>query len=777
MTRDDFRFGARVRALRLAAGLTQTELAEAAGISERSVSDLERGLRTHIYPNTARQLARALRVAGDDLPAFLVAARGSVPGVPASPEPLPSTQRSRLPQFQGELVGRDSDLPLLIAVLRDDAAQLVTLVGTGGVGKTRLAVEAARRIGSEFSGGCYFGSLSAIDDAALVPATIAGIVGARVTDDPFGALLDRFGSRPALLLLDTMEHVLDAAPAISALLSACVSLRVLITSRSALNVTGERLLRLKPLALTGPPHTMSPAAQLFLDRARAVAPDMPVSDETRALAESIAAQLDGVPLALELAAARAQHMPLRVLHQSLANRLDSLTGGLLDRTARHRTMRAALDWSHALLEDSARRQLRVSSVFRGGFDVDAAAAVAGPGWADHHGRVIDALGRLVDGSLLVLEHDSAGRGRYHLLDVVRDYARERAVESGETAALRRRHAEYYLTLAERGEAQLRGRGQRDWHARLLLEESNLRAAMAWALELTDGDIAQRFAAALWMFWRWAGFFADGKRWLDAALAMRGGSRETRLRALWGAGWLAYHQGDYARTAASGQDILELALSDDAVSRRNGLTLVSIAALAVDKIDQAIAAAREALVLAESTGPGWLMATSLLNLGTAELAAGDVAVARNLYTRALDEYASLGDVHFRARTLIQLGYCALEDGDRATASGCIDAAVSTTQEIGDLWGIAEGLEAAAVLAADVEPHMAARLAGGAHHIREQIAMNAHPPDARLNHRCLARASAALGTENYEASWREGLGLPVESLQALALRVTGATTTGS
>jgi tetratricopeptide (TPR) repeat protein len=404
--------------------------------------------------------------------------------------------------------------------------------------------------------------------------------------------------------------------------------------------------------------------------------------------------------------------------------------------------------------------------------VDAAVAVAGPGWADHRERVIDALGRLVDGSLLVLEHDSAGLGRYRLLDVIRDYARERAVERGETATLLRRHAEYYLALAERGEPHLRGPGQRDWHARLLAEESNLSSAMSWALELDDADMALRLAGALWMFWRWAGRFADGNRWLDAALALPGGSRQARLRALWGAGWLAYHHGDYARTGAAGRDILELAPRDDAVSRRNGLTLASIAALAVQNTDEAVAAAGEALSLAESIGPGWLLATSLLNLGTAVLAAGDVAAARPLYARALDEYTALGDLHFRARTLIQLGHCALEDGDRATACGFIDEAVEIAQEIGDLWGIAEGLEAAAVLAADAYPETAARLAGGAHHIREQIAMNAHPPDARFNRRYLERVGAALGRENNEAAWREGLGLPVESLQVLALRVTGA-----
>jgi predicted ATPase/DNA-binding XRE family transcriptional regulator len=763
MPDDERAIGGKVRTLRRTAGLSQAELAEAAGISERSVSDLERGLRVRVYPATARQLAAALGLQGAELAAFLVAASGDARPSPTRLEPLPSTLRSRLPMPSGTLIGRDAERAALMTLLRDRAARVVTVVGPAGVGKTRLAIAVADAVSDSFGGAIQFVNLSAIDSAGEVLPVIAAAVGAPQSGDAFRALTAHLSHTRVLLLLDTMEHVLGAARAVSEMVSACPALHVLSTSRSPLNVRGERLLQLNPLAVSTEDDRPSSAVQLFLDRAHAVAPELPVNREILGIADLICRRVDGLPLAIELAAARAHHLPLSELLASLDERVEPLTGGPRDEPPRHRTMRAAMDWSYNLLDESHRRQLRALSVFRGGFDVDAAAWVDGPGWSDHRMRVTGALSHLVDTSLVTLEHDPTGRGRYRLLDVVRDYARERAVETGETGALQRRHADFYVRLAEQAEPHLRGAEQREWHARLVADESNLRAAMTWTLEHGDADMALNLAGSSWMFWRWAGLFREGRRWLQAALAREGATASARLRALWGAGWLAYHQAEYGDTAAAGREILESAAPDDGVNRRNGLTLVGIAELADGHIDSAIAAATDALSLAETTDAPWLLATSLLNLGTALLAAGDVTAARPHYERALELYITLGDRHFSTRTLIQLAYCSLTDGHRQEAAAVLNDALDLTRELGDLWGITESLEAAAALAALTQPGHAALLAGGAHRIRERIAMNAHPADARINQRHLDEARAAVGAATYDAAWRRGADLTIEALQ--------------
>ena len=773
MQHDDLAIGTTVRSLRRTAGLSQAELAEAAGISERSVSDLERGLRTRIYPATARQLAAALGVEGEELTAFLVAASGDARPTPVAPESLPSTMRSRLPVPSGTLIGRDPERAALMTLLRDDAGRVVTVVGPAGVGKTRLAIATADAVSHLFDGAIHFVNLSTVDSAGDVPAAIAGAVGAPQSSDAVLALIAHLSDRPVLLLLDTMEHVLGAAATVAQMVSACPGLHVVSTSRSPLNVRGERLLQLKPLALHPEHGRPSSAVQLFLDRAHALAPELPVTREILGIADLICRRVDGLPLAIELAASRAHHLPLNELLSSLDERVEPLIGGPHDQPPRHRTMRAAMDWSYNLLDESHRRQLRALSVFRGGFDVDAAAWVYGPGWTDHGTRVAGALSHLVDTSLVTLEHEPTGRGRYRLLDTVRDYARDRAVEMGETAALHRRHADFYLRLAEQAEPHLRGSDQREWHARLLANEGNLRAAMTWALEYGDADTALRLAASLWMFWRWAGLFREGQRWLEDALARQGGTPSVRLRALWGAGWLAYHQADYGDTAAAGRQILESAAPADAVNRRNGLTLLSIAELADGHVDAAIATASDALSLSETTDAPWLLATSLLNLGTALLAAGDVTAAQAHYERAIELYRTLGDRHFAARTLIQLAYCSLTIGNDHEAAAVLSDALDLTDELGDLWGIAESLEAVATYAALSQPETAAVLASGAHRIRVLIAMNPHPADARINQRHLDGAREAIGAVTYNAAWRRGADLTIEALQERARGVVAGT----
>jgi predicted ATPase/DNA-binding XRE family transcriptional regulator len=767
-------FGRWVRTLRLAAGLTQAELAESSGISERTVSDLERGLRLSVYPATARQLAAALQVPKDTLPAFVLAARGPEPALAENIEPPASAIRSRLPVSLTRLIGREHELDFILGLLRDREIRLITVVGPGGVGKTRLASEAAAITQNEFSGGAFFVGLSAIDNPLAVMPALAAAVGIGGSGEIVSLLAARLEEGRSMIVLDTFEHVLGAAKTISDLLAAIPALTVLVTSRSPLNVRGERLLPLSPLAVRGETRggNQAAAVELFLERALANSPLIARDGDTIALASDICVRLDGLPLAVELAAARVKHMAIADLARHLDHRLQTLVGGAPDSPPRHQTMRSTLDWSYALLDGTQQRLFRSLAVFRGGFTHAAVLAVAADTGMSGDPQIIDGLSGLVDASLVVVEHGVSGQGRYRLLDVVRDYAVECASDAREIDALQRRHAEFFGALAQEAEPKLRGNEQREWHARLLEDEANFRAALAWALDGGETATAVRLAGSLWMFWRWAGLFDEGRAWLDAALAAgENAPSSERFQALWGAGWLAYHQGDYRRTDELGQQMVELlGAAENGLQRRNALTLIGNAALAMGNLDEATAALAEALAICEQLGNEWALATSLLNLGHATLRQGRAEDATALFARALSGYQAVGDQHFMARTYIQLGYAALESHDHGEASDRIAAAMRMTAELGDMWSIADGLEAVACECAERAPETAATLAGAALRVRERIAMNAHPADQIITRRHLDRARSRLGSERFAAAWEAGRAMVLSAAIATALVVS-------
>jgi predicted ATPase/transcriptional regulator with XRE-family HTH domain len=778
MTREASEFGRHVRALRLSAGLTQAELAERSSISERTVSDLERGLRATVYPDTARRLASALGVEEHVLPDFLLAARGLKRGAVAPQIGMtPSMDRSFVPFRLTRLIGREHELELVLRLLEDPDAHLVTVVGPGGVGKTRLAAEVAALSAARHVRDGYFVNLSEVEDAALVLSTIAACVGLQPA--PSGlvqSLARRLGEGEALLVLDTFEHLLDAAPEIGELVAACPGLTVLVTSRAAMHVRGEREVPLQPLAVeTDSPEddAIAPATALFLERAAAVSPTFPATTATLATVAEICARLDGLPLAIELSAACIKYMSLEDLHSSLDHRLDRLVGGPRDAPRRHQTMRAALDWSYALLDGPALRLFRSLSVFRGTFEREAVEAVR-RGAPDNADDVVVSLSALVNASLVQVELSQSGHGRYRLLDLVREYAQERAEAAGDVDALRRRHLLHFLHIAERAEPELRGADQRQWYVSLLDDEANFRAALTFALDVGEEELALRLAGSLWMFWRWAGLFREGRHWLDAAVATSDGcSADVRLRALWGAGWLAYHQGDYRGTDETGRAMLHLlGGADDRVSRRNALTLIGSAALAEARFDEAIASLDEALITCDDGHVTWHLGTSLLNLGTAHLAIGRPSEAKRLLSRAATVYSGLGDRHFTARTLVQLGYTAIAQSQPSDAAAFIHEAMEIAAQLGDGWSIAEGLEAVACLCSDTTPSTTALLAGAAERLRDQIAMRPHPPDAAINRAHLERARAILGTVAFEEARAIGRDTPLPAIVEDALAAPSA-----
>jgi predicted ATPase len=753
-------------------------LAESAGISERTISDLERGVRAKIYPATARQLATALNIGGDQLAGFLSEARGGDGGRVSSPEipPLPSDRRARLPVPLTWLLGRESEVAMVLGLIRDPDARLVTLVGPGGIGKTRLAIEVAASAQRDFPGGTLFVSLSDADDPEMVLPLIATAVGLPpVSRDLHLVLAHRLGEGKTLVVLDTLEHLVSAAPAIARLLEASPDLTMLATSRTALHLRGEHEVPVMPLPVVRAADEESapaPAVRLFLERAAAVASGFDAS--AIELVTEICARVDGVPLAIELAAARVKHMSLSELRTQLDHRLEPLVGGARDLPARQRTMRATHDWSYALLGANEMRLFRCLAAFRGGFGSEAAETMTRSAESSSV-TVMDQLSVLVDSSLVMVEPGATGERRYRLLDITREYAVERSVAAGEFDPLRRRHADYFLAQAERAERELRGRNQQQCYARLLEDERNFRAALTWALETGQGEIALRLAGALWMFWRWSGLFAEGRAWLDAALAAGADCPlEVRCRGLWGAGWLAFHAGDYARTGELGKEMLHVLVGrDDALQRRNALTLVGNAALADGRNEAALATLAEALAVCSALGTSWYVATSQLNLGTAEFQSGHRTEARTLFERALTNYEELGDQHFTARVLVELAYLALSIDQPADAAIQIERAMEIFTELGDGWSIAEGLEAVAALRSDTNPRSAALLGGAAERLRERIAMRPHPAYARIRKTHLERARAQMSGMAFEDSWNEGRRMALEAAVDMALKAESNT----
>jgi predicted ATPase/DNA-binding XRE family transcriptional regulator len=743
---EDTALGGLLRRLRDAAGLTQEELAERAGVSARTISDVERGLREGVYRETAERIATALGLAADQRVRFEAAARRRRPGA-AGPDERAGFAMAVPPVPLTRLIGRERELAEIVAILRDRQARLVTLTGMGGIGKTRLALAAAAVLAGDYPDGVCFVPLAQTRDAALVASLVARALGVSPAREPVVDLIaSRLGTRRVLLVLDTFERVLDAAPLVVDLLAGCPGLTVLPTSRAALRLRGEREFAVPPLGLAAD----GPAAALFRERAGAVRHDLDLRGPAAPVVAEICRRLEGVPLAIELAAVRVKHLPMPVLLDHLDYRLGVLTGGPQDLPPRQRAMRDTIAWSYDLLDPHDRALFRRLSVFTG-WTVESARQVCGLPV-----DVLAAVSAMVDHSLVVLGGEAPGPPRYAMLDVVREYAAELRETAGETPELADRHATYYTTLAEEAEPTLRRSGQMSGHRRVDAELPNLRQAMRWRLRRQDTDGALRLAGALWMFWLWQGGFAEGRRWLTAALALppTGGASPARAKALWGAGWLAYHQGDYHDTAAIADQLLDLSPhTGQPLDRRNGLTLHGMAHMADGRYQEALAAFDEGVAISLRSGTAWPLATSLLNLGAARIHLGDLDRAEELLAEARATYERIGDDAYHARTVRHLATCEVLRAQPERAMVLLRAHPPIAPDSGGSWDLAENLEEFALVNAAAGEHRdAATLAAAATLIRERTGTRPHPFDVALAEPYLAAARDDRAA--WDAGWRSG-----------------------
>ena len=679
------------------------------------------------------------------------------PGLRVEPPPRP--RAAPLPAPVTALVGREHEAAELVGLL-GGGARLITLTGPGGIGKTRLAIEVAGR----FAAGGHdvaFVDLSPLADADLVPQALTDALGIREAGGaPLTArLAEVLAPRELLLVLDNFEHVVAAAADVATLLRAAPRLAVVVTSREVLRLRGEHEYPVEPLG-------ESPASELFLERARAVRLGYePGEPDLRDISE-LCRRLDGLPLALELAAARVKLLSPGELLERLDRRLDLLSRHSPDAPERHRTLRATLDWGFELLPDAERSLFVRLSVFAGGASLEAAGEVCSVPEVD----LLDCIASLLDKSLIRRQDGPGARPRLLMLETVRDYAAERLEASGGADDARRRHAAWFSALAERAEPELWGAGQLPWLERLTLETENLRAALRFFAAHGAGDELLRLAAALRRFWAIRGHLAEGLDWLDRALedAPEHGDA-LRLRGLSGAVNLAQLRGEYTRARAYAERAVELGRAG-ADGRGLGRSLTDLATVLSEQGEFARARALHEESVGVFRGLGDLhgLASSLVNLGDLDLILGDYARAEALAREGLAVFREVGDRRGIAISLSNIGCAALYQGRAADAVPPLRESLEVSVELGDGDSVAYCLDAlAAAAAAHREWERSARLSGAADGLRDPTGGSLEPAEAALRGRTLELLEGVLSHDAFARAAAEGHSLDLAAAVRYAL----------
>jgi predicted ATPase/DNA-binding XRE family transcriptional regulator len=768
-------FGDVLRQFRLAAALSQEELAERGGLSARAISDLERGVRREPRPETLRLLADALNLSGPDRDRLIAAAHGG-------PEPpAPSARPASLPHLPTTLIGRDAERAAIADLLTRPEVRLVTLTGMGGIGKTHLAVTAAQDLAGAFQDGVVFVDLAPLNDPDMVLSQIARILNIRAGPGQsfLTAITAATAERHLLLVLDNLEQVLAAAPEIAQLLAASSQLTILATSREALRLRGEREWPLHPLALpdiTGASdvsETELPAAmQLFTTRAEASDPHFRLTpDNTQAVA-AICRQVDGIPLAIELAAACVKLLPPATLTARLTQRLPLLTGGARDAPARQRTLRDALAWSYDLLPPPEQRLFRQLGVFVGGWTLEAAAAVVD---FDGESGLLAGLGSLLDKSL-VRRDTATAEPRFGLFETVREFALEELHRAGEAESARERHAAYFLALAERAAIDMHRACITRRLAPLEREQPNFRETFATLESRGEINAYTRLAIALSEFWFYRGYAVEGMNRLEWALAADTVRGTLRTRALNAAGLAAYGCGEYAKAMAWLREGAELAAAiGDTWTRAHTLFVHGCVAEHLGSEEEAWRMFQQTLELARAIDDTWLIGVALVNLSDAAYRRDDIAAAEHFGQEAVTICSASGNEIAIVINLGNLAQVNLARGNIQTAAASYAEALTIALEIGIHWSIANTIAGTAAISAALGNHVeAARLLGAADAEREA---SGHPrlPHFRRFEQTRDTLRAALDDTAWQANWQAGRAMPMDEAIASAVAVLDAART--
>jgi predicted ATPase len=792
------------------------------------VTDLKPELPAALDDVVARAMAKTEEERFTSCRELVDAARSALSGgVPARPTvasaPRPSGARlvaSNLPAVSTPLVGRQRELTAVSELLRRDDVRLVTLMGVGGTGKTRLSLELGATLGPEF-GNVLFVDLAPVTDPSLVGTAIAEALGVgEARDMPLlETLRARIGDDLMLLLLDNFEQVVEAAAFVADLLAAAPTLKVLVTSQAALRVRGEHEFPVPPLSLPDPSDAdsmaESAAVALFVERAQSVRPDFELTPENTAAVAEICVRLDGLPLAIELAAARVKLLSPQAMLTRLGRRFDLLTGGAVDLPERQQTLRNAIDWSYDLLSEDEKRMFSRLGVFVGGAALEATEGVCGAPEGLGIGEVIDLLASLVDKSLVRQLEGSDGEPRFNMLETIREYALTRLEERGELDELQRRHAQRFLELAEAAEPELVRAGQATWLQRLDEENGNIRAALAWSLRSGDVELGLRMAGALVRFWSTRGHMAEGRRWLTDAMERASELPSPVLaKAYYAAGYSALGQGDYVQAkpffeeslrlareagdvrleAASLQQLgflvmargeyvedaelragqlaeksLELARAvGDKLTASGALNILADRASAGGRNTEAMELFQEGLALRRELGDKRLVANSLLNLARTELTRGEYARATELLEEGLALARDVRDTWSMSLALVNLGRVRLYEDATAEAQKLFLEALKLAKDRGDKRVAAECLQGlGAVSAAGGEPERAAQLFSAADSMLESIGATASPAERLICETFEVPLRKRLGEEAWESQRAAGGRLTAEDAIALGL----------
>lgn len=727
---------------------------------------------------------------------------------------------NNLPLQRTAFVGREQEAADLGQLLGREDVRLVTLTGPGGIGKTRLALRVVGEIASQLPGGVCFVALSAVSDRGLVASTIAQAVGARQSGNqsPQESLKEYVGGldQGILLLLDNFEHLISAAPLVAQLLAAGPKLKVVVTSQAPLHIYGEHEFPVPPLALPDPKMTpplevlsQLPAVALFVERARAVKPEFALTKENAAALAAICNRLDGLPLAIELAAARIKLLSPSAMLARLESRLNLLTGGARDLPTRQQTLRSTVDWSYGLLNSAEQIFFRRLSVFAGGCTLEAAEAVC-----DVKGDLgldpLDGMASMVDKSLAQnVEQQLETETRFYMLSTIREYALERLAESNDESATRRAHAAYFLVLAEEGAEEVATHAE--WLDRFEVEHDNFRIALDYLIKTGDAAWGLRLGAALFRFWETREHLTEGRDAIARLLALEGAAERSKLRArlLFAAAVLADEQGDYASAERLFEESRDtcIQLNDN---RGVAVALNALAFSARDRgeLDLASELFERCLVIWKEFGDSAGIARALSNLAHLMKLKGEYTRASSLYDECLTIFRSLGDTAGEAWTLNHLGDVAHERADLTAARSFCDQSLATFQQLQDGWGIASVLSDLASLngdegnnvealrlygesirmfqklghqrgiaraleclavsaAAQSNPRQSLRVAGAAAAIRQRLGAPLRRVEQPKLEKALDFSRRALGNAAGLAAWMEGWAMPVEQAVVEAL----------